>query len=170
VEDGALTVDAATVIPRWSPSLLHAPILTEATLARVTAPGTETVLSMLDGEGGVLGSFGFAGLPPVFFDRKARRGSRGLTGKTGDPTQKVREISVPFTTAAKFLYFYRSDVTLPVTEGVLRRPVLRQQYMALYSTARPRERSLPPPPLPVPFLGEAIHVARLPWLPRRAER
>lgn len=171
VENGALTVDAAAVVPRWSPSLLRAPILTAETLTRVVAPGTETVLSLLDQRGGVVGSFGFSGLPPVFFDRKARGCRRGLTGKTGDPTQKIREISVPFLTAAKFLFFYRSDVTLATTEGLLARPALRQQYMALYSTARPREASLPAPPLPVPALQEtAIHVARLPWLPRRAER
>jgi hypothetical protein len=162
-EETSLTVEAAAVVPRWSRSLLRAPMLTTEILTPVVTAGSETVLNLLDEKGGVVGSFGFPGLPPVFFDRKAP-GGRGLTGRTGDPTQKVREISVPLRDAARFLFFYRSRITL-VTEGVLPHPTLRQHAMALYSTAGPGQRSLPPPPLPLTFLPDAMAVERLPWLP-----
>ncbi len=138
--------------------------MTPETYARYAYPGAETVLSLLDEKGTVVESFGFPEMPSVFFDRKAR-GRRRLTGNTGDPTQKLREISVPLPAAVRFLYFYRSELTLASQDEVTR-PELQQQYVALYSTARPGERSLEAPPLPIPAT-RPVRPAPLPWLPAR---
>src|SRR5262245_64411733 len=94
VEETRLAVEAAALIPRWSASPLHPPVLTPEKFRQFAYPGSETVLSLLDARGRVVDSFGFRAVPQVYFDRKAP-GRPGLTGKTGDPTQKLREIRVP---------------------------------------------------------------------------
>jgi hypothetical protein len=165
-ENARLVVDAAALIPRWSPALLHAPILTRETFARLAYPGAETVLSMLDAKGGIVESFGFREVPQVYFDRKTSD-RRGLTGKTGDPTQKLREIRVPFGKRADFLCFYRSELTFLRDSRAL--PQFQQQWLALYSTAAPGEALPPTPPMPVPAPPD-VQPIPLPWLPGRTLR
>jgi hypothetical protein len=168
LEKGAITVDAAALIPRWSRSLLRAPILTRENYKRIGYPGVETVVSLLDESGGVVDSFGFSEMPKVFFDHKVA-GRRGrLAGNAGNPRQATREIRIPLSSAVKFLNFHRSELTF-VRRGPVSNPELRQHYVALYSVAEPGEPSLPAPPLPVPPT-KRVSPRLLPWLPPRGER
>jgi hypothetical protein len=166
VEKGKVTVTAAAPVRRWSPALLHAPILTPETYTRFTSPGAETVLSLIDERGRILEAFGFAETPQVYFDRKAREGRPGLVGRTGDPSQRIREVYLPWAAGAKFLSCYRSELTFK-QEGLLRAPVLHQEHVALYSMAMPGQATPPVPMLAVPP-GEPVRAATMPWLPRAA--
>jgi hypothetical protein len=165
VEKGKVTVTAAAPVRRWSPTLLHAPILTTETYARFTSPGAETVLSLIDERGRVLEAFGFAEKPQVYFDRKAPEGYPGLVGSTGDPRQKIREVYLPWAAGATFLSCYRSELTFE-QHGLLQKPVFKQEQVALYSMAMPGQATPPVPMLAVP--GGPVRAATLPWLPSAA--
>lgn len=168
VEKGRVSVTAAAPVRRWSPALLHAPILTPETYARFTSPGAETVLSLIDERGRVLKAFGFAETPQVYFDRKAPEGYPGLVGSTGDPSQKIREVYLPLAAGASFLSCHRSELTF-IREGLFQKPVFNQEHVALYSMARPGQATPPVPTLAVPP-DKPVRAATLPWLPRESPR
>lgn len=161
-------VEAAAAVQRWSRALLRDPILTREVSDRVASPGAETVLCLLEEHGGILARFGFSALPQVFFDRKSPERRKGLAGKTGDPTQRVREIRVPLPGSTRFLCFYRSELRFRGDSAIPRRE-FEQECVALYSTARAGQPTPPAPQLPAPA-SRALRTQLLPWLPPRSER